>query len=102
MGVMNDLEEFFRLIGIFDIVVILLLIFINIKFWDKYWGCWVQIFVFLLYVFVFPIISMAVEIEIVSRKHDMIDGFNLLYTYFKFPVYWILYIIQRMIYHFKQ
>ena len=51
-------------VGRFDIIVILILVFINIKFWDKEWGCLVQILGTLLYVFVFPLISMGVEAEI--------------------------------------
>jgi len=89
------------LIRIFDIVVILLLIFINIKFWNKKWGSLVQILGTLLYVFVLPIISMKIEAEIISRKYEIVDGFNFLYAFFRFPLYWILYFLQLIIYHKK-
>ena len=91
-------------VGVFDIIVILLLVFINIRFWNKKWGCLIQILGTLLYVFVFPFISMGVEIQIVSKinGYKPIDSIELLYTWLRFPLYWILFILQLIVFGFKQ
>jgi hypothetical protein len=75
-------------IGYFDIFIFISLIIINIIFW-KYktsdfmykFGCWLQLFIIILFVFVLPIFSIAVEIRIVNSKYGLVDSFNLLYTY---------------------
>ena len=82
------------LFGIFDIIVIFILVFFNIWFWKKKWGCLLQLFGTLLYVFILPAVSIMVEIQIVTRNHENIESINLLYTYFRFPVYWFLFLCQ--------
>ncbi len=84
-------------IGIFDIIIILLLILFNIIFWNKSLGCLMQVIGTLLYVLVFPLISMGVEIEIVSRKTGIIYNYEVLYIWLRFPLYWILYIVQLIV-----
>lgn len=42
---------------------------------------------------------MFIEIKLNSSPGD--DAFNLLYTYFRFPLYWILGFIQFIIIYFK-
>jgi hypothetical protein len=81
-------------IGIFDIIVILVLIIFNIRFWKKEWGCLIQISGILSYILILPFLSMAVEIERVSCEVGIRDNFEILYTWFRFPLYWILFIIQ--------
>jgi hypothetical protein len=92
-------------IGYFDIFVFILLIIINIIFrkykssdWMYKYGCWLQIFIIVLFALILPIFSIAVEIKIVNSKYGLVDGFNVLYTYFRFPVYWVIGIIQLIIY----
>lgn len=43
---------------------------------------------------ILPIISMFVEIKLYSNPGD--DAYNLLYTYFRFPAYWVIGIIQLL------
>ncbi|WP_153244860.1 hypothetical protein [Labilibaculum antarcticum] len=42
-------------------------------------------------------ISMKIEIVRVSNEFEIVDGFNLLYTYFRFPMYWIVGICQSIL-----
>jgi len=42
---------------------------------------------------------MFVEIQLYSSSGD--DAFNLLYTYFRFPVYWAIGLIQFIIIEFR-
>jgi hypothetical protein len=92
-------------IGYFDIFVFISLIIINIIFL-KYktsdfmykFGCWLQLFIIVLFALILPILSITVEIEIVNSKYGLVDSFNLLYTYFRFPIYWVVGIIQLIVY----
>lgn len=48
----------------------------------------------ILFGIVLPFISMKIEILKVKSEFEMIDSFNLLYTMFRFPMYWIIGICQ--------
>ena len=43
----------------------------------------------MLFIFI-PWISAKKEVMNVHDKYEMVDGFNLVYIYFKFPVWWII------------
>ncbi len=83
------------LIGYFDYVVIGILIFLNIKYWktdfEKKIGC---LPVFLLFAFLIPLISIFIELQIVG---EWMDSYEVLYTYLRFPTYWIIGIVQMII-----
>ena len=55
---------------------------------------WYQLLGFAVFVFglVLPFTSMQIEIAIQRSTHgpNELDGFNLWYTFFRFPVYWVL------------
>jgi hypothetical protein len=83
------------LIGYFDYLIIAILIFLNIKYWkrnfEKKIGC---LLVFILFGFVLPFISMIIELQIVG---DWMDSFEVVYTFLRFPTYWVIGIIQMII-----
>ena len=84
--------------GYFDWILLAIIIIINIIYWKKlnqFNSCF-EFFAFVsLFGFLLPFISMFIEIKLNSNPGD--DAFNLLYTYFRFPVYWIIGIIQLLI-----
>ena len=83
------------LIGYFDYLIIAILIFLNIKFrktnFEKKIGC---LLVLLLFGFVIPFISMIIELQIVG---EWMDSFEVVYTFLRFPIYWVIGIIQMVI-----
>lgn len=83
------------IIGYFDYIIIGILIFLNIKFWKKdisgKTGCLVG---GLLFGFFLPFISIIIELQIVG---EWMDSFEVVYTFLKFPTYWIVGIIQIII-----
>lgn len=85
-------------IGYFDYGVLFLLVIANVYFWKKNLkgkiGCLISGFLFGI---VLPIISMKIEMSRISKEYEIIDGFNLLYTYFRFPMYWIIGIFQTIV-----
>lgn len=83
------------LIGYFDYLIIAVLIFLNIKYWksnlEQKIGC---LLVLLLFGFLLPFISMIIELQIVG---EWMDSFEVIYTFLRFPTYWVIGIIQMII-----
>ena len=83
------------LIGYFDYLVLGILIFLNIKFWknniEQKVGC---ILGGLMFGFFLPFVSMIIELQIVG---EWMDSFEVVYTFLRFPTYWIIGIIQIII-----
>ncbi|CAN5479441.1 hypothetical protein BH23BAC3_BH23BAC3_23970 [soil metagenome] len=82
--------------GYFDYLIIALLVFLNIKFW-KTKIKWLRFIFFggLLFGLLLPVISMAIELEMVeSTKGGWIDSFEVWYTFMRFPTYWIIGFLQ--------
>jgi hypothetical protein len=82
------------IIGYFDYIILGMLLFLNIWFWKEIKGKLFLLAVLVLCGFVLPIISMLIEIGRVDRTTGIIDNFEILYTYLKFPIYWIVGFIQ--------
>ena len=84
--------------GYFDYIIIGVLIFLNIKFWKKEinrkTGCLVG---GLLFGFLIPFISSTVEVQRVKMTIGIADNFEVLYTYLRFPTYWIIGTIQVIV-----
>ncbi len=95
--------EFFNIyFGYFDLILVFILIITNYIFWNKFQvfnSCLPTALLFVLFGLVFPLVSMFIEIKLNSSPGD--DAFNLLYTYFRFPVYWAIGLIQILIIHFR-
>lgn len=82
------------LIGYFDIAIVFLLIIGDIIIW-KYplienfdWKI-ITITILLLFALI-PYISTKVERFDIKNAEEMIDGFNLLYIFFRYPLWWTL------------
>ena len=52
---------------------------------------------FVVLFFVFPLISENLELYIVHSKFDNIDGFNLFYVWFKWPMWWLIGTIEIIV-----
>lgn len=82
------------IIGYFDFVVIGTLVLINVltirKKIKSNIGC---LIIGLIFGLILPIISQKLEVDRVANGRVIFDNFTLLYTYFKFPLYWIIGII---------
>ena len=91
------IDDILMVVGYFDWIIIFVLIFLNIKFRnsDKYIpGC----LILPVFGLVLPILSITIEFQINGpKKGEIFDSFTMLYTYFRFPLYWILCIIQYII-----
>lgn len=90
-------------LGCIDLLILSILIIVNIviylKFRNKEFGCIVILGIALLYIIILPLISQIIEVwrvvDIDINGAD--DSFTLLYTYLRFPIYWILGFIQLLI-----
>ncbi len=86
------------LIGYFDYVVIGILIFLNYTFWnEKLEGNTGCILGGILFGGVLPLTSQIIEIKYVQMTIGIVDNFEVLYTFLRFPTYWILGIIQAIL-----
>jgi hypothetical protein len=72
--------------------------FLNIKYWniEKFGNYGIGIGL-LLFGFIFPFISMIVEIQIAKYFHDAYEALDVLYTYLRFPVYWVIGFFQVLV-----
>ncbi len=87
------------IIGYFDFIILALLIFLNIKFWNTEinWkiGCLMGIIILGI---VLPFVSIIIELEVVkATKGVWMDSFEVVYTILRFPTYWIIGIIQAIV-----
>ena len=85
-------------VGIFDYVVFVVILIANILIWKRpignKAGCLLGLAIF---GFALPLISIAVEISnyqeaYIDKPFD--DSFEMLYAYSRFPIYWILGVLQ--------
>lgn len=85
-------------IGYFDYIIFGLLLLFNVLYWKKRLngkiGC---LIIGILFGVAIPFVSMKIELIRVKSEFEMIDGFNLLYTFFRFPMYWIIGILQSIL-----
>lgn len=83
------------LIGYFDFLIFSLLIFLNIKYWQRNIssgsGC---LLVGFLFVFLFPFVSMLIELQLAK---PWMDSFEVVYTYLRFPMYWFVGFLQSIV-----
>ncbi|MEM6765850.1 MAG: hypothetical protein AAF824_07290 [Bacteroidota bacterium] len=91
----------FGLFSAFDLVIILILVVLNLVFLktknSKAFG-WIITFLFLIGL---PYLSQRLEVNRVYRTEETVDSFNLFYTYFKYPFYWVVGILQLIIFWIK-
>ena len=86
------------IIGFFDFIVVGVLVLLNVLYWGKTIktksGCLIGGLIFGL---ILPVMSQKIEIDRVASERIIMDNFTLLYTYFKFPIYWIIGALQTLI-----
>ncbi len=87
------------LFNFFDILLIAVLIYLNSRLWNKKLH---KPSIYLLLILTLgiacPIISFIIEWELNSQiNDDVFDAFTMLYTLFKFPIYWFFLFIQIVI-----
>lgn len=84
------------LFNFFDILLIAFLIYLNARLWNKkLHKLSIYILLILILGIACPIISFIIEWELNSQVHDdAFDAFTMLYTLFKFPIYWFIFFIQ--------
>jgi hypothetical protein len=88
------------ILGYFDLIVIGSIFLANIFFWKKRFRLKARCMAAIIIGFILPIISQWVEIRrVVSQlpEGEFYDSIELLYTYLRFPVYWVVVIIQSAI-----
>jgi hypothetical protein len=89
------------IIGYFDYIVFGILIFLNIIFWKRKTGegkgCIIAIVGGILFGLLLPTISSFIEVQRVKAIVGNPDSTELLYTYFIYPIYWGIGIIQTII-----
>ena len=88
------------LIGYFDYIVFGTLTLFNVFLWNKKpkrcIGCLIS---GILFGIVLPFISMKIEIIKVRSEHEALDGYELLYTTLRFPMYWFFGIVQAVLFY---
>ena len=84
--------------GVFDYAIFGILIIVNVLFWKRTFaiktGCIVGLIIFGL---ILPSISAVVEInnyQDFSEGKPFSDKFEILYTLYRFPIYWSVGILQ--------
>ncbi|WP_053989854.1 hypothetical protein [Mangrovimonas sp. TPBH4] len=89
------------ILGYLDYIIFGFLIFLNILFWKKEIGegkgCILTIIVGILFGLLLPTISSFFEIQRVKTIVGNPDSTELLYTYFIYPIYWGIGIIQTIV-----
>lgn len=79
-------------LGVFDYIILIIILIFNIGVW-KYKIIkrrnWIfHLAIFLLFGFIIPYFSIDFEIQKITKNLKEIDSFTLLYTYFRFPIWW--------------
>jgi len=78
----------------FDLIILLLILIINFKIVlkrSKVVLSWITISLFIIsFLFIFPYLSTELESHLVHSRNEVVDGFNLFYLWFKWPIYWLV------------
>ena len=88
--------------GYFDWLVLVILFIFNYYKWHSFPTLKRDVFLatlLILFGFSLPVVSMFLELKIKSNHSG--DVSNLFYTYFKFPVYWLIGIVQIVMIYFR-
>jgi hypothetical protein len=86
------------IIGYFDYIIFIILIILNIVFWEKdFTSCLVYCAIVLFFGIIFPLVSSFIDIKIYTLGKKIVDNFELLHNYLKFPIYWGIGLLQLLI-----
>ncbi|AZB28543.1 hypothetical protein EB354_04285 [Chryseobacterium balustinum] len=87
--------------GTFDYIILTLIFIFNLGIWKykiirkRNWILY--LIAFFLLGFIIPFFSMGFEINKATENEPVIDNFTLLYTYFRFPIWWFISAIEVFI-----
>ncbi|MEC5171872.1 hypothetical protein QF024_000583 [Chryseobacterium nepalense] len=84
--------------GPFDCIILIIIVIFNIIVW-KYEIIkkrnWVfYLIAFLLFSFIIPVFSIYFEVQRAIKGQPFVDNFTLLYTYFRFPIWWMIGLLE--------
>lgn len=104
IGIVKETKKNFKnrqmLFNYFDIIILVVIVITDLLIWKyrpiKKLDWKLLTVVFLLLFIVVPYISTKIEQYQVHQTEEMIDGFNLLYIFFKYPIWWTIGIIEIM------
>ena len=90
----------------FDILIIVVLVFLNVFLWKKKTVIFKRFSYYLagliLFAFALPIISIILEFKVFNpQSNEVFDLFTMLYTFLKFPIYWIIIVLQIIFFRIK-
>ena len=90
----------------FDILIIVVLVFLNVFLWKKKTVIFKRFSDYLagliLFAFALPLISIILEFKVFNPKsNEVFDSFTMLYTFLKFPIYWIIIVLQIIFFRIK-
>jgi len=82
------------LLGQYDNYILGAILLINGIIWiskiEVQFNWKVNVLLIILFGFVLPYLSALLERQYVYETHEMVDGFNLLYLFFRWPTYWVI------------
>ncbi len=86
------------IVSYFDYTVIGILLFVNIRYWDKLlfkdYGCLLSV----VFMVLLPLFSIMFEFKLKEEVNKVcFDAFTMAYTFLKFPLYWGLFLFQSLI-----
>lgn len=85
-------------VGIFDFYMLIIVFIFNYAVWKhkiiRKCSWKINLAAFLLFGLVFPLLSIDIEIAVISNEIQNIDNFTLLYTLFRFPIWWLIGILE--------
>ena len=94
----NEPAEPFMSFTYYDITFLILALAINIYIFRNRKNIkinrFTKISIFLLFFILIPYLSNTIEIKNIYKKFTIVDGFNLWYLIFKYPVWWSIGIIE--------
>ncbi|KIC63536.1 hypothetical protein [Chryseobacterium taiwanense] len=84
--------------GTFDYIILGLTFIFNFGVWKykiiKKRNWILYLITFLLFGCIIPFFSMGFEIQKAIEGQEFVDNFTLLYTYFRFPTWWLIGILE--------
>jgi hypothetical protein len=90
------------IIGYFDYIIFITLIILNIVFWKKdFTSCLAYCVTVLFFGIILPFVSSFIDIKIYTSGKKIVDNFELLHNYLKFPIYWGIGLLQLLILRLK-
>lgn len=94
----NEPAKPFMSFTYYDIAFFILILIINIYIYRNRKNIkinrFTKIFIFLLFFILIPYLSNTIETRNIYKKFTIVDGFNLWYLIFKYPVWWLIGIVE--------